>query len=119
MRFDVIIDSKFEKSEPRVTRQVKQPGTVNRDSIRKIIPVKWQKGERIPLVGPEEILVIEPPREMDFQGCCIRVKSKADVLVVCSDTHSHWEIRIPTSDDPGADAPATVNLTLDPDEPDN
>ena len=121
-RFDVVIESKFKKDALRVTKQV----TLSKKTVAHVcgvvsrnIPVKWQNGERVPLIGPEETLIISPPKVRDFRYCNIRVKSKADVLIICSNTQSSWEIRIPKSDDLGADAPATVNVTLAPDEPDD
>lgn len=120
MRYDVVIDSKFKKSLPKVTKQVihfnKSVQPTSR-IVKETIYLEWQNGKRIPLIGPEETLFIQPPEGVDYRDCCIRVKSRADVLVLCCDAHSRWEFRIPSSDDPGADAPATVNLTLAPDEP--
>lgn len=53
MRIDTIVESKFIGKEPVVTKQVTGLGAA--------FPVQWQNGQRVPLIGPEEVLVIAPP----------------------------------------------------------
>jgi hypothetical protein len=130
-RADVQIDSKFKNGAlPKVGKEIKSSGEnmtgsswrsifnklSPKKSVTRFSEVNFQNGDRVPLNSPEETLVIAPPEGENFQGCSIRVKTKADVMVFCSVENGNWKIKFPFSDDPGAESPVTVNVSIAPPE---
>ena len=66
--------------------------------------------EKLPLVIPEESLIINAPDGVDTEDCQIVVRSSIiDLAILCSRTN--WTIRIVPNDLP-PDVPTTVNVSV-------
>jgi hypothetical protein len=129
-RFDVTIYSEFKNGVPEVGKEIGLPGknrrggflglfskkTLPKPADTRFFPVDFRSGDRVPMNSPEEILVITPPKGVNFQGCSIRVQTKTDVMVFCSVKKGNWKMKFPFSDDPGAESPVTVNVSIAPPE---
>ena len=111
-RFDMRVVSKFKKGTPKVLKRIAS----SRDAGNKEFPVDQQFWGRFPVNGFEEHVFITPPENVDVRWCWIAVKSKADVDAKCRVEENQWEIAFPYSDDPNAESPVTVNVTIIPPE---
>jgi hypothetical protein len=101
-RFEMLIDSKFKNGLAKVTKNGR--------------PVEYQNGDRIIWNDLKGTLVITPPEGEDIQFCSIKVQTKIKAKVECAVDEGNWKIRFPHSNDPGADSPVTVNVTVAPPE---
>ena len=111
-RFDMRVVSKFKKGNPKVCKRVASSGRTGKNEFS----VDQQFWGRFPVNGFEEHVFISPPENVDVQWCWIAVKSKIDVDAKCHIEKNEWEIAFPYSDDPNAESPATVNVTITPPE---
>ncbi|MCU0289669.1 MAG: NACHT domain-containing protein, partial [Acidobacteria bacterium] len=82
--------------------------------IRKNIPIEWENGGTIQLKVPQEILIIQPSREIDFNACGVSIQSSINVSVISSTTDCLWKIRFPSKDAPETQALVTINLEIFP-----
>jgi hypothetical protein len=83
------------------------------------LEIALEKGtlERIHLPGPEVVLIIQAPSDIDTKDSLVKVRSDVDLTVAFSRTHSTWTFKIEPNDLP-PDAPASVNVTIGDDEGD-
>jgi hypothetical protein len=72
--------------------------------------------ERIPVLSPDESLVIKAPVGKDIRYCPLTVKSDVDLSVTVSRTNSTWTLKIIPNDLP-PDVPTTVNVTIEDGQP--
>jgi hypothetical protein len=112
-RFDVRIVNKFKKGTLKVFMGV----PFSEKTGGRLYPVKWKSGERVVVVNdPKDWVVIKAPEGVDIRQHSIHVGSRIDVDAKCRIKEREWTIKFPYCDDPDAESPADVNITLAPDE---
>lgn len=111
-RFDVRIVNKFKKETLKVYMGVPS----SEKTGRRLYPVEWKSGERVVVIDPKDWVVIKAPEGVDIRQCFFHVGSRVDVDAKLRMKEREWKIVFPYCDDPDAESPVDVNITLAPDE---
>lgn len=115
---DMRIISKFENGTPKVFRRIKEPGKSGYKDLA-VHPDKWR---RVIINRLYESYIIFPPEGIAISQCGIYVRSKVQFFVVCyveDNENGYWLIEFPTSKSLFSLSPATVNITLQPNDNEN
>lgn len=81
-----------------------------------VVTIAVDGNERIPLLSPNEEMVLTAPEGKDLKYCPLEVKSDVDLSVTISRTDSTWTLKIIENNLP-PDVPTTVNVTPGEEEP--